>query len=214
MIIARLPRLVPAPCPNPFFPGCIVADLVKQRKAAPAYLCTPTDAHVVPAAAMEHSGNILRLSPLWQQLLAMVLKGPKAMRPNGPRVVWGFPHPPHPAFLLHQSRPPSGMRESSPHPPKLTANVPLKHDHAGWFFGFGLLCAPYCDCATTGWAEVLVLAGYDHSCQAAEMWSLGTDFFLRKCAPPPGGCYGSAGGREGTFDPTRGELGFVGGGVL
>eukprot|EP00668_Euglena_longa_P028940 GGOE01036275.1.p1 GENE.GGOE01036275.1~~GGOE01036275.1.p1 ORF type:complete len:740 (+),score=209.66 GGOE01036275.1:167-2221(+) len=60
----------------------IIADLVKQRKATPAYLCTPTDAHVVPAAAMEHSSNILRVSPLWQQLLAIVLKGPKAMRPN------------------------------------------------------------------------------------------------------------------------------------
>jgi hypothetical protein len=60
----------------------IISDLVDKRKAGVAYLCTPTDAHVVPAPAMAHSSEILRRSPLWQALLAMCLKGPQAMRPN------------------------------------------------------------------------------------------------------------------------------------
>lgn len=48
-----------------------------------AYLCTPTDGHVVPAAAVEHSRSELRRAPLWQQLGAMCLSMTKfRMSPN------------------------------------------------------------------------------------------------------------------------------------
>mmetsp|Transcript_149518 Transcript_149518/g.261260 ORF Transcript_149518/g.261260 Transcript_149518/m.261260 type:complete len:734 (-) Transcript_149518:109-2310(-) len=60
----------------------IVDSLVAKRKASVAYLCTPTDAHVVPAAAMDAAGTNLRKAPMWQGVLAMFLKGPKAMKPN------------------------------------------------------------------------------------------------------------------------------------
>ena len=54
----------------------IIADLQKQRKVkiGVAYLCTPTDAHVIPSAANAASVSNLKRAPIWQQLFMSVSK--------------------------------------------------------------------------------------------------------------------------------------------
>ena len=54
----------------------IIADLQEKRavKIGVAYLCTPTDAHVIPAAANAASVNNLKRAPMWQQLFMGVSK--------------------------------------------------------------------------------------------------------------------------------------------
>ena len=53
----------------------IIKELVQKRKVKPAvaYLCTPTDAHVVPNAAMTASKANFAKQPLWQSLTALAL---------------------------------------------------------------------------------------------------------------------------------------------
>lgn len=52
----------------------IIQDLVEQRKdVSLAYLCTPTDAHLVPAASVVAAADNHRRSPLWQQLFALAV---------------------------------------------------------------------------------------------------------------------------------------------
>jgi len=61
----------------------IIIKMTQERKppSALAYLCTPTDVHVVPAAAKEAGRANLAKSPLWQQLLR-ILPGPQRTVPN------------------------------------------------------------------------------------------------------------------------------------
>eukprot|EP01063_Lacrimia_lanifica_P029345 TRINITY_DN445_c1_g1_i1.p1 TRINITY_DN445_c1_g1~~TRINITY_DN445_c1_g1_i1.p1 ORF type:complete len:725 (+),score=348.11 TRINITY_DN445_c1_g1_i1:57-2231(+) len=53
----------------------IIRDLVKLRKVKPAicYLCTPTDAHVVPQTAMTAAKANFNKQPMWQGLFASLL---------------------------------------------------------------------------------------------------------------------------------------------
>ena len=53
----------------------IIKELVKKRQQKPAiaYLCTPTDCHVVPNTAMEHSRQNFNRQPMWQSLAATLL---------------------------------------------------------------------------------------------------------------------------------------------
>jgi len=50
----------------------IIKSLTEERKPASAiaYLCTPTDAHMVPAAAKDATRSNLGRAPLWQHLLS------------------------------------------------------------------------------------------------------------------------------------------------
>ena len=54
----------------------IIADLEKMRavKIGVAYLCTPTDAHVIPAAANAASISNLKRAPIWQQMFMSLSK--------------------------------------------------------------------------------------------------------------------------------------------
>ena len=54
----------------------IIADLQTQRKVkiGVAYLCTPTDAHVIPPAANAASVSNLKRAPIWQHLFMSVSK--------------------------------------------------------------------------------------------------------------------------------------------
>lgn len=61
----------------------IIGKLAEQRPdLALAFLCTPTDCHVAPAAAVEASQRHLRAAPWWQTALAGVLGlKPNALKP-------------------------------------------------------------------------------------------------------------------------------------
>eukprot|EP00906_Rhabdomonas_costata_P026566 RCo037856 len=51
----------------------IVKGVMEKRSdVGVAYLCTPSDAHVIPAAAREHSVGNLRRAPLWHQFCAFL----------------------------------------------------------------------------------------------------------------------------------------------
>jgi len=57
----------------------IIQDLIEKRKdVSLAYLCTPTDVHLVPAAAVAAAADNYRRSPLWQQLCAMAVSFTKS----------------------------------------------------------------------------------------------------------------------------------------
>lgn len=56
----------------------IIQDLVEQRKVSLAYLCTPTDAHLVPAASVVAAADNHRRSPLWQHLFALAVSCTKS----------------------------------------------------------------------------------------------------------------------------------------
>eukprot|EP00998_Keelungia_sp_KM082_P005773 NODE_206_length_2307_cov_70.477523_g200_i0.p2 GENE.NODE_206_length_2307_cov_70.477523_g200_i0~~NODE_206_length_2307_cov_70.477523_g200_i0.p2 ORF type:complete len:477 (-),score=130.75 NODE_206_length_2307_cov_70.477523_g200_i0:79-1509(-) len=61
----------------------ITKDVMSARRdTALAYLATPTDAHVSTAAAQDAAGANLRRAPMWQKLLAPMLKSQGAMRRN------------------------------------------------------------------------------------------------------------------------------------
>eukprot|EP00998_Keelungia_sp_KM082_P008786 NODE_496_length_1870_cov_37.802065_g489_i0.p2 GENE.NODE_496_length_1870_cov_37.802065_g489_i0~~NODE_496_length_1870_cov_37.802065_g489_i0.p2 ORF type:complete len:459 (+),score=141.21 NODE_496_length_1870_cov_37.802065_g489_i0:398-1774(+) len=65
----------------------IMQDVMAARpNTAIAYLATPTDAHVMTAAAQEAARGNLRRAPLWQKLLKPLLRG-KGMKPNISRPV-------------------------------------------------------------------------------------------------------------------------------
>ena len=54
----------------------IIADLQEKRsvKIGVAYLCTPTDAHVIPPAANAASVSNLKRAPMWQKMFMGVSK--------------------------------------------------------------------------------------------------------------------------------------------
>mmetsp|Transcript_152119 Transcript_152119/g.276679 ORF Transcript_152119/g.276679 Transcript_152119/m.276679 type:complete len:787 (+) Transcript_152119:70-2430(+) len=54
----------------------IISSLIETRgadKVAPAYLCTPTDAHLCTAASVEASKANMRRAPMWHSLVAPLL---------------------------------------------------------------------------------------------------------------------------------------------
>lgn len=53
----------------------IIKYLTEQRKAAVAFLCTPTDCHLVPAAAHAAARDNHRRAPLWQTAFAVLSRG-------------------------------------------------------------------------------------------------------------------------------------------
>ena len=64
----------------------IISSLTEQRGAAVAFLCTPTDVHLVPPAAHAAAKEALRQSPLWQRAAAL-LSGGRFCAPNARRPV-------------------------------------------------------------------------------------------------------------------------------
>ena len=53
----------------------IIKELTERRKASVAFLCTPTDCHLIPAAAHTASRDNLRKAPLWQKFFALAGMG-------------------------------------------------------------------------------------------------------------------------------------------
>merc|ERR1740138_564470 len=54
----------------------IIKSLIEERgadKVMPAYLCTPTDAHLCTPASVEASKANMRRAPAWQSMLAPIL---------------------------------------------------------------------------------------------------------------------------------------------
>lgn len=51
----------------------IVQDLTEKRKASVAYLCTPTDTHVIPYAALMAAKKNYKNAPMWLQLMKIIL---------------------------------------------------------------------------------------------------------------------------------------------
>eukprot|EP01061_Rhynchopus_euleeides_P042497 TRINITY_DN74125_c0_g1_i1.p1 TRINITY_DN74125_c0_g1~~TRINITY_DN74125_c0_g1_i1.p1 ORF type:complete len:721 (+),score=344.28 TRINITY_DN74125_c0_g1_i1:52-2214(+) len=75
----------------------IIKDLVKTRKVKPAlaYLCTPTDAHVVPNSAMAMARQQYNRKPMWQGLCEVLLSfagGKFKMAKNFSKPVEGTEH--------------------------------------------------------------------------------------------------------------------------
>jgi hypothetical protein len=69
----------------------VIKDLVAKRGAGLAYLCTPTDAHLVPVAAVDAATSNYRRSPLWQQVLSALLACTKSrMTPNRKLLSWHY----------------------------------------------------------------------------------------------------------------------------
>jgi len=54
---------------------CIIKELSEKRLASVAFLCTPTDVHLVPPAAYAASKANLARVPLWQKFFALVSNG-------------------------------------------------------------------------------------------------------------------------------------------
>ncbi|KAJ9464614.1 Very-long-chain (3R)-3-hydroxyacyl-CoA dehydratase hpo-8 [Diplonema papillatum] len=70
----------------------IIKDLVAKRKVKPAlaYLCTPTDAHIVTNTAMTQAKSNYNKQPLWQSAIAALLSlTPKRMTKNFQKPVEG-----------------------------------------------------------------------------------------------------------------------------
>jgi len=63
----------------------IIKYLTEKRKASVAFLCTPTDVHLVPATAHAASKANLRNAPMWQKA-ATLLSGGKMCKPNAKKV--------------------------------------------------------------------------------------------------------------------------------
>ena len=63
----------------------IIKALTEKRKAAVAFLCTPTDVHLVPYAAHAASKSNLKKAPMWQQACTS-LSGGKWCKPQAKKL--------------------------------------------------------------------------------------------------------------------------------
>merc|ERR1712176_1503451 len=58
----------------------LIRELTEQRQASVAFLCTPTDCHLVPPAAHAAAKQNLVKAPLWQRLFAMLSMGKMCLK--------------------------------------------------------------------------------------------------------------------------------------